>query len=105
MWQAADFADHVASGALTAEFAAEVKSLRLKHADVVQERSAAKSKSRRLSEKVAAMEARRRISGASYLRRGGRRTRPLLTRRLRKPRPSLRGRRAVSLANLPRSWR
>jgi hypothetical protein len=57
MWQAADFADHVASGALTAEFAAEVKSLRLKHADVVQERSAAKSKSRRLSEKVAAMEA------------------------------------------------
>jgi hypothetical protein len=27
MWQAADFADHVASGALTVEFAAEVESL------------------------------------------------------------------------------
>jgi hypothetical protein len=57
MWQAADFADHVASGALTAEFAAEVESLRVQHADVVREKSAAESKSRRLSEKVATMEA------------------------------------------------
>jgi hypothetical protein len=57
MWQAADFTDHVTSGALTAEFAAEVESLRAQHADAVQEKSAAESKSRRLSEKVAAMEA------------------------------------------------
>ena len=57
MCQAADFADHVASGALTAEFAVEVESLRAQHADAVREKSAAESKSRRLSEKVAAMEA------------------------------------------------
>jgi hypothetical protein len=57
MCQAADFADHVASGALTVDFAAEVESLRAQHADAVWEKSAAKSKSRRLSEKVATMEA------------------------------------------------
>jgi hypothetical protein len=57
--QAADFADHVASGALTVYFAAEVESLRAQHADAVREKSVAKSKSRRLSEKVAAMEAER----------------------------------------------
>jgi hypothetical protein len=57
--QAADFADHVASGALTADFAAEVESLRVQHADAVREKSAAESRSRRLSEKVAAMEAER----------------------------------------------
>jgi hypothetical protein len=57
MCQATDFADHIASGALTADFAAEVESLRAQHADVVREKSAAESKSRRLSEKVAAMEA------------------------------------------------
>jgi hypothetical protein len=96
MWQAADFADHVASGALTVEFAAEVENLRAQHADVVRERSAVESKSRRLSERVAAME-------AEKAERGGRRTRPLLTHRLRRPRPSLRGWRAVSPANLPRS--
>jgi chromosome segregation ATPase len=55
--QAVDFADHVASGALTADVAAEVKSLRVQHADVVREKSAAESKNRRLAEKVAAMEA------------------------------------------------
>jgi hypothetical protein len=42
---------------LIAEFAAEVKSLRVQHADAVREKSAAESKSRRLSEKVAAIEA------------------------------------------------
>jgi hypothetical protein len=57
MWQAADFVDHIALGALTAEFAAEVESLRAQHADAVREKSAAESKSHRLSEKVAAMEA------------------------------------------------
>jgi hypothetical protein len=57
LWQAADFADHVASGALTADFAAEVESLRMQHADAVREKSAAESKIRRLSKKVAAMEA------------------------------------------------
>ena len=57
MWQAANFADHVASGALTAEFAAEVEHLWAQDADVVREKLAAKSKSRRLMEKMAAMEA------------------------------------------------
>jgi hypothetical protein len=59
MCQAADFADHVASGALTVDFAVEVESLRAQHADAVREKSAAEIKSRRLSEKVAAMEAER----------------------------------------------
>jgi hypothetical protein len=57
MCQAADFADLVASGALTADVAAEVERLRAQHADVVREKSAVESKNRRLSEKVAAMEA------------------------------------------------
>jgi chromosome segregation ATPase len=56
MCQAADFADLVASGALTADVAAEVERLRAQHADVVREKSAAESKNRRLSEKVAALE-------------------------------------------------
>jgi hypothetical protein len=57
MCQAADFANLVASGALTANVAAEVKRLRAQHADAVREKSAAESKNRRLSEKVVAMEA------------------------------------------------
>jgi hypothetical protein len=55
--QAADFADRVASGVLTADMAAEVERLRAQHADAVWEKSAAESKNRRLAEKVAAMEA------------------------------------------------
>jgi hypothetical protein len=55
--QAADFADRVASGVLTADVAAEVERLRAQHADVVREKSAAESKNRRLAEKVAALEA------------------------------------------------
>ena len=39
------------------DFAAKVESLRTQHADAVREKSAAESKIRRLSEKVAAMEA------------------------------------------------
>jgi hypothetical protein len=57
MCQAADFADLVASGALTADVAAEVEHLRAQHADAVREKSAAESKNRRLAEKVATMEA------------------------------------------------
>jgi chromosome segregation ATPase len=45
----------VASGALMADVAAEVERLRAQHADAVQEKSAAESKSRRLAEKVAAL--------------------------------------------------
>jgi hypothetical protein len=55
--QAADFADCVAYGVLTANVAAEVKRLRAQHADAVREKSAAESKSRRLAKKVAALEA------------------------------------------------
>jgi hypothetical protein len=57
MCQAADFADLVASGALTTDIAAKVERLRAQHADAVREKSAAKSKNHRLSEKMAAMEA------------------------------------------------
>ena len=55
--QAADFADRVASGVLTADVAAEVENLRAQHADAVLDKSAAESKNRRMMEKVAAMEA------------------------------------------------
>jgi hypothetical protein len=55
--QAADFANHVASGALTVEFAAEVERLRAQHADAVREKSAAESKNCRLTERLAAIEA------------------------------------------------
>jgi hypothetical protein len=55
--QAADFADHVASGVLTADVVAEVESLWAQHADAVREKSVAESKNRRLAQKVAAMEA------------------------------------------------
>jgi hypothetical protein len=49
----------VASGALTADVAAEVERLRAQHADAVREKSAAESKNRRLAEKVAALESER----------------------------------------------
>jgi hypothetical protein len=57
--QAADFADHMASGVLTTDVAAEVESLRAQHADAVREKSAAESKNRRLAKKVAAIEAKK----------------------------------------------
>ena len=63
-WQAAAFADHVASGALTSEFAAErqrlegrIERLRAQHTDAVRDKSAAENKSRRLMERLAAAEA------------------------------------------------
>jgi regulator of replication initiation timing len=49
----------VASGALTADVAAEVERLQAQHADAIREKSAAESKSRRLVEKVAALEGER----------------------------------------------
>jgi hypothetical protein len=58
--QAVDFADCVASGVLTADVAAEVESLPAQHVDAVREKSATESKNRRLTEKVAAMEAEKR---------------------------------------------
>lgn len=57
--QAADFADRVASGALTAVVSVEVERLRAQHADAVREKSAADSKCRKLAEKVAALEGER----------------------------------------------
>jgi hypothetical protein len=62
--QAAAFSDHVASGALSSEFAAErqrlegrIEHLQVQHVDVVRDKSAAKNKSRRLAERLAAAEA------------------------------------------------
>jgi hypothetical protein len=49
----------VASGGLTAYVSAEVERLRAQHADIVREKSAAESKSRRLAEKVSALEGER----------------------------------------------
>jgi outer membrane murein-binding lipoprotein Lpp len=57
LWQAVAFTDHVASGALTSEFAAEVERLWAQHTDAVREKSAAENKSHRLTERLAAVEA------------------------------------------------
>jgi chromosome segregation ATPase len=56
LWQAAAFADHVASGALTSEFAAEIERLRAQHMDAAREKSAAENKSCRLTERLAVVE-------------------------------------------------
>jgi hypothetical protein len=63
-WQAAAFADHVALGALTSEFAAErqrlegrIECLRTQHTEAVRDKSFAENKSLRLMEKLAATEA------------------------------------------------
>jgi DNA repair exonuclease SbcCD ATPase subunit len=64
LWQAAAFADHVASGTLSSEFAAKrqrlegkIERLRVQHVDDVWDKSAAENKSRRLTERLAAAEA------------------------------------------------
>ena len=63
-WQAVAFANHVTSGTLTSEFAAErqrlegrIERLRAQHVDAVWDKSTVENKSRRLSEKLAAAEA------------------------------------------------
>jgi phage shock protein A len=62
--QPAAFADHVASGALSSEFAAErqrlegrIERLRAQHVDAVWDKSAVENKSHRLAERLAAVEA------------------------------------------------
>jgi hypothetical protein len=55
----ADFADRVASGALTADVSAKVERLQVQHADAVREKSATESKNRRLAEKVATLKAKK----------------------------------------------
>jgi hypothetical protein len=57
LWRATDFADHVASGALTSEFAVEIERLRAQHTDTVREKSATENKSHKLTERLAAAEA------------------------------------------------
>jgi hypothetical protein len=64
LWQATAFADHVASSALSSEFAAErqwlegkIEHLRAQHVDAVRDKSAAKNKSRRLAKRLAVAEA------------------------------------------------
>jgi hypothetical protein len=61
--QAAAFAERIASGALTSEFAAErrwlegrIKCLRTQHTEAVRDKSATENKSRNLMEKLAAAE-------------------------------------------------
>jgi hypothetical protein len=62
--QAAAFAEHVASGALTSEFAAErrrlegrIERLWAQHTEAVWDRSAAENKTHKLKEKLTAVEA------------------------------------------------
>ena len=63
-WQAAAFADHVASGALTSEFAAErqrlegrIECLRAQHTEAARDKSATENKSRGLMERLSPVEA------------------------------------------------
>jgi hypothetical protein len=62
--QAAAFAEHIASGALTSKFAAErrriegrIERLRTQHTEAVRDKSAAENKSRNLMEKLSVAEA------------------------------------------------
>ena len=62
--QVAAFAEHIASGALTSEFAAErrrlegrIERLRTQHTKAMRDKSAAENKSRNLLEKLLAAEA------------------------------------------------
>jgi hypothetical protein len=64
--QAAAFAEHIASGALTLEFTAErrrlegrIERLRTQHTEAVRDKSAAENKSRNLMEKLSAAEAKK----------------------------------------------
>jgi hypothetical protein len=57
LWQAAAFTDHVASGALTSEFATKIERLWAQHTDAVQEKSAEENKIHRLTERLATAEA------------------------------------------------
>jgi chromosome segregation ATPase len=59
VFQVADFADRVASRALTTVVSTEVERLRAQHADAVREKSVADSKCRKLTKKVAALEGER----------------------------------------------
>jgi hypothetical protein len=63
-WQATVFVDHVASAALTSEFAAErqqlegrIERLQVQHTDAIRDKSAAENKSRRLANRLAAAKA------------------------------------------------
>jgi chromosome segregation ATPase len=62
--QAVAFVEHVASGALTSEFAAErrrlegrIERIRTQHTEAVRDKSAAENKTRKLKEKLTAVEA------------------------------------------------
>jgi hypothetical protein len=64
LFQAAAFAEHIASGALTSEFSAErrrlegrIERLRTQHTDAIRDKSAAENRSRNLLEKLTAVEA------------------------------------------------
>jgi hypothetical protein len=105
LWQAADFADHVASGALTLEFAAEIERLRAQHTDAVREKSAAENKSRKLAERLAAAEAERVDLRRQLVEERRDTDKAMPMRRLLRRRPNLRGLRPVSPANASRSWR
>ena len=66
MCQAAAFAEHVASSALTSEFAAErrqlegrIERLRAQHTKAVRDKSAVENKFRKLKEKLVAVEAKK----------------------------------------------
>jgi hypothetical protein len=57
LWQAAAFADHVASGALTLKFVSKIERLRAQHTNAIREKSAAENKSCRLTERLATEKA------------------------------------------------
>ena len=81
--QASAFAEHIASGALTSEFAAEsrrlegrIECLRMQHTEAVGDKSAVENKSRNLLEKLSAAEAKKEDLAAGLRWKGKMRTGP-----------------------------
>jgi hypothetical protein len=110
--QAAAFADHVASGALTSEFAAErqqlegrVERLRAQHTEAVQDKSAAENKSRRLMEKLATAVAEKEDLSRQFAAERKDANRAYTEAQAAQARSNLRVWRPVSLANVLRSWK
>jgi hypothetical protein len=111
-WQAAAFADHVVSGALTSKFAAERQRLegrnerlRAQHTEAVRDKSAAENKSRRLKEKLAAAEAEKGDISRQLAAERKDANRACAEALAAQTEAKLAHAEAVSLANAPRRWK
>jgi hypothetical protein len=111
-WQVATFADHVASGTLTSEFAVErqrlegrIERLRAQHMDVVRDKSATENKSHRLAERLAAAEAEKEDLRHRLAEERRDTNKAYAEAQSAQAEAKLAGRRPVSPANASRRWR